>query len=51
MKSLEELIERVILASRWILVVFNLGLAAALVLYAFAFILEIHQGRLGCLHL
>ncbi|MCX5481438.1 TIGR00645 family protein [Kaistia geumhonensis] len=38
MRSLESFIERVILASRWVLVVFNLGLAAALVLYAFAFI-------------
>jgi uncharacterized protein (TIGR00645 family) len=38
LRSLESFIERVILASRWVLVVFNLGLAAALVLYAFAFI-------------
>lgn len=40
MKSLDTLIERVVLGTRWILVVFNLGLAAALVLYAFAFILR-----------
>jgi len=37
MKSIERLIEKVILASRWILVVFYLGLAAALAVYAVAF--------------
>jgi len=37
MKSIERLIERIILASRWILVVFYLGLAAALAIYAIAF--------------
>lgn len=40
MKSFEDLIERVILGSRWFLVVFNLGLAAALALYAFVFVLK-----------
>ncbi|MBZ9937656.1 TIGR00645 family protein [Mesorhizobium sp. BR1-1-16] len=40
MRSIEALIERVILGSRWVLVVFNFGLAAALVLYAFSFILK-----------
>jgi uncharacterized protein (TIGR00645 family) len=37
MKQLERLIEATILASRWVLVVFYLGLAAALVVYAAAF--------------
>lgn len=38
MKSLELLVERVILAARWVLVVFYLGLAAALVIYAVSFV-------------
>ncbi len=37
MKSLELFIERVILASRWLLVVFYIGLAIALALYAVSF--------------
>ena len=37
MKTLERLIENTILASRWILVVFYFGLAAALLIYALAF--------------
>ena len=37
MKKLEHLIESIILASRWLLVVFYLGLAAALALYCVAF--------------
>jgi uncharacterized protein (TIGR00645 family) len=37
MKSLEILVERIILSSRWILVVFYLGLAASLALYALSF--------------
>jgi uncharacterized protein (TIGR00645 family) len=37
MKKLEHFIEAIILASRWVLVVFYLGLAAALALYAVAF--------------
>ncbi len=41
MKSVELLIERVILSSRWVLVVFYLGLAAALALYAFSFVLKL----------
>ena len=41
MRWLEKLIENLILASRWLLVVFYLGLAAALAIYAFAFILKI----------
>ncbi len=40
MKYLEQLIERTILASRWILVVFYIVLAAALGLYAIAFVAE-----------
>ena len=40
MKQLETLIERTILASRWILVVFYIVLAAALGLYALAFVAE-----------
>lgn len=41
MKSIELMIERTILASRWILVVFYLGLAAALALYAASFVLKL----------
>ena len=37
MKSVERLIESIILASRWLLVVFYLGLAVALAIYAFSF--------------
>jgi uncharacterized protein (TIGR00645 family) len=36
-KSLEQLIERLILASRWILVVFYIGLGLALAVYAVSF--------------
>lgn len=38
MKSIELIIERIILSSRWILVVFYLGLVAALAVYAVSFI-------------
>jgi uncharacterized protein (TIGR00645 family) len=38
MKSVELFIERLLMASRWVLVVFYLGLAAALVVYAVSFI-------------
>jgi uncharacterized protein (TIGR00645 family) len=41
MRSLEKLIESLILASRWLLVVFYLGLAVALAIYAFAFTLKL----------
>lgn len=37
MKSLELLVERIILSSRWLLVVFYLGLVAALAIYAVSF--------------
>jgi uncharacterized protein (TIGR00645 family) len=38
MKQIELVIERIILASRWLLVVFYLGLTAALGLYAISFL-------------
>ncbi|MFN7753553.1 MAG: TIGR00645 family protein [Pseudomonadota bacterium] len=38
MKSLELFVERVILASRWLLVVFYVGLGAALAVYAVSFV-------------
>ena len=38
MKSLELFVERIILAARWVLVVFYLGLAAALLVYAASFV-------------
>ena len=37
MKKIEHTIEAIILASRWLLVVFYLGLAFALLLYALSF--------------
>lgn len=37
MKKLEQFVESIILASRWLLVVFYLGLAAGLALYAVSF--------------
>lgn len=40
MKTVENWIESVLLASRWILVVFNFGLAAALAVYAVSFIFK-----------
>ena len=47
MKSLELLVERIILSSRWILVFFYLGLAAALAIYAFSFIMKLYKVVLG----
>lgn len=41
MKRLELLIERTILASRWLLVVFYVGLAAALAVYAVSFLYKL----------
>ncbi|MBB4184076.1 TIGR00645 family protein [Sinorhizobium terangae] len=38
MKSLELIVERIILSSRWLLVLFYLGLVAALALYGISFI-------------
>ena len=43
MKKLEQTIEAVILASRWLLVVFYLGLALALLLYAVSFAGKLYQ--------
>ncbi len=43
MKKLEHLIENTILASRWILVVFYLGLAVALALYAISFVRKLWE--------
>ena len=37
MKQLEIFVERVILASRWLLVIFYIGLGIALALYAVSF--------------
>jgi uncharacterized protein (TIGR00645 family) len=42
-KQIEHLIESIILASRWLLVVFYLGLTAALGLYAFSFIRKLWE--------
>jgi uncharacterized protein (TIGR00645 family) len=43
MKNLEQFIENIILASRWILVVFFLGLTAALGLYAVSFLRKLWE--------
>ena len=40
MKSLELLVEKIILSSRWLLVVFYLGLVAALAVYALSFMFK-----------
>ncbi|WP_075293273.1 TIGR00645 family protein [Pararhizobium arenae] len=40
MKSLELIVERIILSSRWILVIFYLGLAASLAVYVVSFIFK-----------
>src|ERR1700761_3247437 len=47
MKSLELLVERIILSSRWILVVFYIGLAAALALYGLSFCYKFYKVALG----
>ncbi|RDL52805.1 hypothetical protein BLJAPNOD_03969 [Ensifer sp. M14] len=41
MKSLELLVERIILSSRWLLVIFYLGLVAALGLYGISFMYKL----------
>lgn len=41
MKSLELLIERIILSARWILVVFYMGLAVALAIYSVSFLYKL----------
>ena len=43
MKKLEHAIEAIILASRWLLVVFYLGLAVALLLYALSFVKKLWE--------
>ena len=43
MKSLELLVERIILSSRWLLVVFYLGLAVALAIYAVSFVVKLYH--------
>ena len=43
MKKLEHLVESVILASRWLLVVFYLGLTLALGLYAVSFMRKLYD--------
>ncbi|SCB26480.1 TIGR00645 family protein [Rhizobium multihospitium] len=43
MKSLELLVERIILSSRWLLVIFYLGLAASLVVYAVSFAYKFYK--------
>jgi uncharacterized protein (TIGR00645 family) len=43
MKSLEILVERTILASRWLLVVFYLGLTVSLAIYAISFALKLWE--------
>jgi len=51
LKQLELLVERVILASRWLLVVFYVGLAAALAVYAVSFGLKFGKIAIGVLTL
>jgi uncharacterized protein (TIGR00645 family) len=41
MKNLELFVERIILASRWLLVAFYIGLGIALALYAFSFVMKL----------
>lgn len=43
MKALELMVERIILSSRWLLVIFNLGLAAALAVYAVSFCFKFYK--------
>ena len=49
MKNLELLVERLILASRWILVVFYVGLGAALAIYAVSFAVKFGETTLHVL--
>ncbi|WP_438750079.1 TIGR00645 family protein [Pararhizobium sp. O133] len=43
MKSLELIVERIILSSRWLLVIFYLGLVAALALYGVSFAYKFYK--------
>ncbi|MGY5775755.1 TIGR00645 family protein [Rhizobium sp. LEGMi135b] len=47
MKSLELLVERIILSSRWLLVIFYLGLAASLAVYAVSFTYKFYKVAIG----
>lgn len=49
MKMLERLVERLILGSRWMLVIFYLGLAVALGVYAISFVLKLTKVSLNVL--
>ena len=51
MKSIENAIERLILGSRWILVVFYIGLALALLLYAISFCFKLWKLAQGAIDL
>ncbi|HET7715857.1 MAG TPA: TIGR00645 family protein [Bauldia sp.] len=51
MKSIENAIESTIMAARWLLVVFYLGLGAALVIYAVSFIYKFIKIATGVLEL
>lgn len=51
MKAIETAIERTILASRWVLVVFYLGLGVALVIYAGTFVLKLWKVIAQAMHL
>jgi uncharacterized membrane protein YqhA len=48
LQQLELLVERVILASRWLLVVFYVGLATALAVYAVSFGLKLLKIASAC---
>lgn len=49
MNRAEQIIERVLLASRWVLVVFYVGLAAGLVVYALSFLKKFAKVALGAM--
>jgi uncharacterized protein (TIGR00645 family) len=51
MKRLEHFVESIILASRWLLVIFYLGLAAALLVYGVAFAGKLFEFVLKVVHL
>lgn len=51
MKSIERAIEAVILGSRWLLVLFYVGLAAALALYAVSFAGKLSEFAINVFHL
>lgn len=46
LKSIQDFVERIILASRYLLVVFYIGLAVALAIYAVSFILKLYKTAL-----